>query len=332
MAQIVAATPEGIALAAARLRGGDLVAMPTETVYGLAGNAADPQAVAKIFATKGRPADHPLIVHVLGADDLPRWAARIPDAAQALARAFWPGPLTMILPRAAGVHDLVTGAQPSVGLRCPSHPVARALLQAFGGAVAAPSANKFGRISPTRADHVAADYPDEDLLVLDGGEAEVGVESTIVDLSRIEEAGVVLLRPGAITPAQIEAVIGLPVRAPDAAAPRASGTLASHYAPRKPLSLVSADQIAQCADRRAHGGARVCVQPQGLGLASAGAARGECLCPWPIRLAARDGCFGRGAALGRAGAPGLRLGGGARSSVAGRVSRALRALGSWRAL
>ena len=246
MAQIVAATPAGIAQAAARLRAGELVAMPTETVYGLAGNADDPQAVAKIFSTKGRPADHPLIVHVLGADDLPRWAERIPAAAKALAHAFWPGPLTMILPRAAGVHDLVTGGQASVGLRCPSHPVARALLQAFGGAVAAPSANKFGRISPTRAAHVAADYPDQDLLVLDGGEAEVGVESTIVDLSRIDEAGAVLLRPGAITPAQIEAVIGLPVRAPDAAAPRASGTLASHYAPRKPLTLVDAAQIAQC--------------------------------------------------------------------------------------
>lgn len=246
MAQIVVATPEGIALAAARLRAGDLVAMPTETVYGLAGNAADPQAVAKIFATKGRPADHPLIVHVLGADDLPRWAVHIPAAAQALARAFWPGPLTMILPRAVGVHDLVTGGQPSVGLRCPSHPIARALLRAFGGAVAAPSANKFGRISPTRAAHVAADYPNQDLLVLDGGEAEVGVESTIVDLSRLEEAGVVLLRPGAITPAQIEAVIGLPVRAPDATAPRASGTLASHYAPRKPLALVGAERIASC--------------------------------------------------------------------------------------
>lgn len=246
MAQIVAANPAGIAEAAARLRVGELVAMPTETVYGLAGDAANARAVANIFATKGRPADHPLIVHVLGIDDLPRWAAHIPAPAYALAQAFWPGPLTMILPRADGVLDLVTGGQASVGLRCPSHPVARALLQAFGGAVAAPSANKFGRISPTRAAHVAADYPEVDLLVLDGGEAEVGVESTIVDLSRIETAGVVLLRPGAITPAQIEAVIGLAVHAPDAAAPRASGTLAAHYAPRKPLMLVTAEQIAQC--------------------------------------------------------------------------------------
>ncbi len=253
MAQIVAATTEGIALAAARLRAGELVAMPTETVYGLAADAANPQAVARIFAAKGRPADHPLIVHVRSADELDAWAAHIPVQARVLAHCFWPGPLTMILPRAAGVNDVVTGGQASVGLRCPSHPIARALLDAFGGAVAAPSANKFGRISPTRAAHVAADFSGEDLLVLDGGDAEVGVESTIVDLSRIDEAGVVLLRPGAITPAQIEAAIGIKVHAPDAAAPRASGTLASHYAPRKPLTLADAAQIeAIAADAAAH--------------------------------------------------------------------------------
>lgn len=244
MASIVAATPEGIARAVALLRAGDLVALPTETVYGLAADATNPAAVAKIFAAKGRPADHPLIVHLRSADEIDDWAVRVPAQARALARVFWPGPLTMILPRGPRVPDVVTGGQDGVGLRCPSHPVARAVLEAYGGAVAAPSANKFGRISPTRADHVAADFADTDLFILDGGDAQVGVESTIVDLSRLDDAGVVLLRPGAITPAQIEAVIGMRVHAPDARAPRASGTLAMHYAPRKPLAVLAAERIA----------------------------------------------------------------------------------------
>ena len=234
--------------AAAILRAGGLVAFPTETVYGLGADASNPAAVAKIFAAKGRPQDHPLIVHLAGIELLPLWAAEIPPAAHKLAAAFWPGPLTLILKRAAGVPDCVSGGQDTVGLRIPGHPVALEFLRAFAGeedgrrysGVAAPSANKFGRISPTTAEHVRAELGDGVDWVLDGGECEVGIESTIIDLSR-ERA--VLLRPGQITPARIGAVLGAEVGLPDAAAPRAPGTLASHYAPRTPLELVPAAEL-----------------------------------------------------------------------------------------
>ena len=234
--------------AAAILRAGGLVAFPTETVYGLGADASNPAAVAKIFAAKGRPQNHPLIVHLAGIELLPLWAEEIPPAAHKLAAAFWPGPLTLVLKRAAGVPDCVSGGQDTVGLRIPGHPVALELLKAFSGTeggrrysgVAAPSANKFGRISPTSAAHVRAELGDAVDWVLDGGECEVGIESTIVDLSR---GRAVLLRPGQITPARIAAVLGAEVGSPDAAAPRAPGALDSHYAPRTPMYLVPAAEL-----------------------------------------------------------------------------------------
>ena len=231
--------------AAALLRSGGLVAFPTETVYGLGADARNPAAVARIFAAKGRPQDHPVIVHVPDLGYLARWAREVPDTALALARAFWPGPLTLILKRAPGVPDAVTGGQDSVGLRAPAHPVAQALLAAFVGeaggrrfdGIAAPSANKFGRISPTTAEHVRADLGGEVDMILDGGACEVGIESTIVDCSRGEP---VLLRPGRIGAADIARVAGVAPRAADREAPRAPGALQSHYAPRHPMRLVSA--------------------------------------------------------------------------------------------
>jgi len=229
--------------AAKALAAGELVAFPTETVYGLGARADDDAAVAKIFAAKGRPADHPLIVHVADADGARMFAAQVPPVAVRLVAAFWPGPLTIIVARAAGVGAAAAGGQSSIGLRCPSHPVARALLSAARShgvpGVAAPSANRFGRISPTRAAHVAAEFTD-DLLVLDGGDCEVGIESTIVDCTRGRP---VLLRPGVLTRAQIEVAAGEPLAEADAAAPRASGTLESHYAPRAPLRLMAAGEL-----------------------------------------------------------------------------------------
>jgi L-threonylcarbamoyladenylate synthase len=238
----MAADPGAAALAqaVARLRAGGLVAMPTETVYGLAADARNPEAVRRIFAAKGRPADHPLIVHLPSVEAMAEWAAGVPEAARRLADAFWPGPLTLVLPKAASVDPVVTGGQDTVGLRMPAHPVAQALLAAFGGAVAAPSANRFGRISPTRAEHVRVEFPGGEVLVLDGGPSEVGLESTIVDLSGATPR---LLRPGAIPASAIEALIGPLQRLDDGEGPRASGRLAAHYAPGKPLELVAADAV-----------------------------------------------------------------------------------------
>lgn len=221
--------------AVAVLRDGGLVAFPTETVYGLGADAANPDAVRRIFAAKGRPADHPLIVHLADAGRLAAWALAVPEAARRLATAFWPGPLTLVLRRAPHVSDIVTGGQDTVGLRVPSHPVAQRLLRAFGGGVAAPSANRFGRISPTTAAHVRAELGDRVDLVLEGGQSEVGIESTIVDLSGPQPR---LLRPGMILPAQLEAVLGVPLATDLGGAPRVSGMLSSHYAPVKPLRLV----------------------------------------------------------------------------------------------
>jgi len=232
--------PQAIAQAARALAAGELVALPTETVYGLGARADRDAAVAKIFAAKGRPADHPLIVHVLDAADAARFASELPEIAQRLMAAFWPGPMTVIVPRAPAMAAAAAGGQSSIGLRCPAHPVARALLAAARAegvlGVAAPSANRFGRVSPTQARHVADEF-EAGLIVLDGGECEVGIESTIVDCSRGRP---VLLRPGVLTPAQIEAVLGEPLLAPDATAPRASGTLAAHYAPRAVVRLFDA--------------------------------------------------------------------------------------------
>jgi L-threonylcarbamoyladenylate synthase len=235
--------PQSIADAAQALQRGDLLGLPTETVYGLAADAGNDAAVAKIFAAKGRPANHPLIVHVASAQGVSRFASHVPEFAQKLIDAFWPGPLTLILPRRAEVAAAAAGGQHSVGLRCPAHPVAQAVLQAaetlgvYG--VAAPSANLFGRVSPTTAAHVAGEFG-SDLLIVDGGACAVGIESTIVDCTR---AAPVLLRPGALTPEQLSAACGIAVvtpQAPDADAPRASGTLASHYAPHAQVRLMTA--------------------------------------------------------------------------------------------
>lgn len=243
--------------AVALLRAGQLVAFPTETVYGLGADAANPSAVARIFAAKGRPADHPLIVHLPDASHLPHWARELPPAAQRLAAAFWPGPLTLILKRRPNVPDLVTGGQDSVGLRVPGHAVAQALLHTFGGGIAAPSANRFGHISPTTAAHVHEELGSAVSLVLDGGPCEVGIESTIVDLTRDQPA---LLRPGAITAEQIEAVLGYTLDGGIARnVPRVSGSLASHYAPTTPLRLVQTGQVGQEVQRLQAQGKRIAV-------------------------------------------------------------------------
>ncbi|WP_042266429.1 L-threonylcarbamoyladenylate synthase [Paraburkholderia heleia] len=229
--------------AAALLDAGELVAFPTETVYGLGGDAASPEAVARIYAAKGRPANHPVIVHLPPGGDPQYWAAAWPEAAQKLVDAFWPGPLTLIVKRHERIPDAVSGGQDSVGLRCPSHPVAQKLLAAFSarrgghGGVAAPSANRFGHVSPTTAQHVRDEFGAA-VHVLDGGACDVGIESTILDLSRGFPA---LLRPGHVTPHDIARVLGEAPRLPDgsdATAPRASGTLKAHYAPRTPLALL----------------------------------------------------------------------------------------------
>jgi L-threonylcarbamoyladenylate synthase len=236
--------PAAIATAAAALAAGELVAFPTETVYGLGARADDDAAVAKIFAAKGRPSEHPLIVHVADPADAQRFAARWPAVARRLTEALWPGPLTVIVPRAPDLAAACAGGQSTIGLRCPSHPVAHALLQAARAqgvpGVAAPSANRFGRISPTRAEHVVQELGDA-LLVLDGGASAVGIESSIVDCSR---GRAVLLRPGVLTRARLEAAAGEVLFAPDADAPRASGTLESHYAPRATLRLMPTTMLA----------------------------------------------------------------------------------------
>jgi L-threonylcarbamoyladenylate synthase len=236
--------------AARILARGGLVAFPTETVYGLGADADDEAAVRAIFAAKGRPADHPVIVHVLDAAALDAWAREVPASARKLAATFWPGPLTLVLKRAPRAKDVITGGQDTVGLRSPAHPWARALLAAFAGAnrtkaIVAPSANSFGRISPTTAAHVRADLGEKPAgkvdLILDGGACPVGIESTIVDLST---AAPRLLRPGIVTRDRLEAVLGVPVPDAQRDAPRASGRLESHYAPRTPLELVEPAQLA----------------------------------------------------------------------------------------
>ena len=251
--------PAAIDAAAARLAAGRLVAFPTETVYGLGADAADDAAVARIFAAKGRPANHPLIVHLPTGGDPGAWARDVPHDAARLIDRFWPGPLTLILPRRPGVGDAAVGGQDAIGLRCPSHPVADALLRAYAAVrgergrpigIAAPSANRFGRVSPTTAAHVHAEFDGRglDLLIVDGGACPVGIESTIVDCTRLATVGPVLLRPGAVTAAMIAETIGRTPTPPDADAPRASGTLASHYAPATPVVLVDADALDDAGD------------------------------------------------------------------------------------
>jgi len=269
-----------IAEAAAILEAGGLVAFPTETVYGLGADAENPAAVARIYEAKGRPHDHPVIVHIAPGADLDYWTTEVPDAARKLAQAFWPGPLTLILKRHPQIPDAVSAGQDSVGIRCPAHPVAIALLRAFKGGqggVAAPSANKFGNVSPTTAQHVRDEFgldahddgPTAEgtqacsaaLLgtVLEGGPSQVGIESTIVDMSRLATHGPVLLRPGHISAQQIADVIGMLPAAPDQAAPRASGTLESHYAPRTPVTMLPADELRATLDALQAKGVRVAL-------------------------------------------------------------------------
>lgn len=265
-------TDDDIQRAVDLLRAGGLVGFPTETVYGLGADAANPDAVRRLFAAKGRPADHPVIIHLANAAQLGEWARDVPPLAEKLAAAFWPGPLTLIVPRAPHVLALVTGGQDSVGVRVPRHPIAQRLLSVFGGGVAAPSANRFGRISPTRASHVRAEFDDETVpIVLNGGRTEVGVESTIVDLTGPRPT---LLRPGGITPAQLAAVLGEPVAAPTADSPRASGTLPKHYAPRTPVEIVSPEDVPERAVALRRQGLRVGVVLRHVPLAAMKATKG----------------------------------------------------------
>lgn len=220
------------------LRAGGLVAFPTETVYGLGADASSAGAVARLYAAKGRPPGHPVIVHFADAESAFAWAREVPSAARALAARFWPGPLTMILKRSDKAKDFVTGGQDSVGLRVPSHPVAQALLRAFGGGIAAPSANLFGNVSATTAAHVREGLKPD--LVLDGGPSEVGIESTIVDVS---SATPVLLRPGRISKEQIEDLLKTKIREKRSDSPRHSGGLERHYAPQTPARLVPPHEL-----------------------------------------------------------------------------------------
>ena len=268
MTHALAHTPTDaeIASAAESLRAGGVVAFPTETVYGLGADATNAVGVARIFALKGRPADHPLIVHVAGPDDIDAWAIEVPESARRLARAFWPGPLTIILRKAPHVLPEVTGGQDTVGLRSPSGAAASALLRALRSlardrpvGIAAPSANRFGHVSPTTAQHVRDEFGPA-LEVLDGGPCEVGLESTIVDLSR---GAPVLLRPGRISRADIAGVLGVEPRARDEQAPRASGTLAAHYAPRTALVLVDPADLQEEVETPANVAVLALREPQG---------------------------------------------------------------------
>ncbi|MDP2257038.1 MAG: L-threonylcarbamoyladenylate synthase [Polaromonas sp.] len=241
--------PQALLEAARRIQAGELVGFPTETVYGLGADASSDEAVAGIFAAKGRPADHPLIVHVADASQVADYASSVPPFAVRLMQAFWPGPLTVILPRKEGVAAAAAGGQNSIGLRCPAHPVALAFLRACHTGVAGPSANRFGRVSPTSAQHVSQEFGDA-LLVLDGGPCAVGIESSIVDCTRGRP---VLLRPGVLTRDQLAAACGEPVLDKEdlqeaGSTPRASGTLEAHYAPDAKVRLMDAGAIQAALD------------------------------------------------------------------------------------
>jgi L-threonylcarbamoyladenylate synthase len=245
-----------ITRAADALRAGRLVAFPTETVYGLGADASSPAAVQRLFAVKGRPPDHPVIVHLGWAEQLADWAREVPDVAVTLAGACWPGPLTLVLARTARVPDAVTGGLDTVGLRVPDQRVALALLREFGGGVAAPSANRFGRVSPTTAADVRADLGGDVDVVLDDGPCRVGVESTIVDCSRPEPA---ILRLGGVPRERIDELLGARVALLDTGAVRAPGTLGAHYAPRARVALADESTLVAHVDDELRGGARVGV-------------------------------------------------------------------------
>lgn len=249
-----ASGPAPIERAVRILRAGGLVAIPTETVYGLAADASSPAAIRHLYAVKGRPLGHPVIVHIAGIETLPLWASAVSPEARQLAEACWPGPLTLILPRTSNVPDEITGGRATVGMRVPDHPLALTLLRAFGGGLAAPSANRFGRVSPTTADDVRADLGTDVDLVLDGGPCGVGVESTILDCS--EEGGPpTILRSGGVTAERIEAIIGQPVRRVPEGPSRAPGMLAAHYAPNAEVVVVEGIEAAcvEAAGRTARG-------------------------------------------------------------------------------
>ncbi|MER5508847.1 L-threonylcarbamoyladenylate synthase [Streptomyces sp. NPDC002766] len=245
MARVTASFSD-IDKAAGVLRAGGLVGLPTETVYGLGANAEDPAAVSRIFQVKGRPPSHPLIVHIGGAEQLDDWAKEVPETARLLAEHFWPGPLTLVLRRGPRVPLEATGGLETVAVRVPAHPVALALLSAFGGGVTAPSANRFGSVSPTTADDVRAELGDAVDCVLDGGRCEVGVESTIVDATG-ELPGI--LRPGGVTREDLEAVLGYPLAVPTSSDIRVPGQHPSHYAPRARVVLVEPEDVVAEAER-----------------------------------------------------------------------------------
>ncbi len=287
MVTVVRATQVELNAAVEALRDGDLVAFPTETVYGLGAHAAHPGALSRVFQLKGRPLTHPLIVHLDSPRYLTRWAREVPVAAERLAERFWPGPLTLVLPRAPKVHPLVTGGQDTIAVRVPSHPMAQQLLTAFGGGIAAPSANRYGRLSPTRAEHVREEFGGAVRVILDGGECKVGLESTIV---ACVGGSVRLLRPGAISLSQLRRVVpevrsdlpstagsaGLAAVAPAAGAggaidagiggaaaiPRVPGSHSAHYAPATPMSIVAADDIERLVAALSEGGQRIAVLAQ----------------------------------------------------------------------
>jgi L-threonylcarbamoyladenylate synthase len=247
------------------LREGGLVAFPTETVYGLGADAANPEAIRRLYSVKGRPPTHPVIVHLGEAGQLDEWAVAVPDLAHELARACWPGPLTLVLRRSRRVPDEVTGGRDTVGLRVPGHPVALSLLREFGGALAAPSANRFGRVSPTIAADVRTELGDDVDVILDGGPCQVGIESTIVDITGTEPR---ILRPGAVAREVVEEIAGGPILVATDAVGGAPGTLASHYAPRARVLVVGADAVADRAAAALADGDRVGVlaekRPDGL--------------------------------------------------------------------
>lgn len=252
MVRVLSPNADGIAAAVMTLRSGALVGLPTETVYGLAADAENEQAVARIYATKGRPADHPLIVHISDVDAAREWATDIPEYAVALMTHLWPGPLTVVLPRSARAHNFVTGGQNTVALRSPAHPVAAAVIREFGGGIAAPSANRFGRVSPTTAAHVVdelANVLTDSDLILDGGSCTVGLESTIVDCTGTVPR---ILRPGAIGHQRLSQITGMNVAefqaSENSSSPRVSGTLDSHYAPTARVYLRDATNASEVSD------------------------------------------------------------------------------------
>jgi L-threonylcarbamoyladenylate synthase len=256
MVPVVRATHFELDAAVQALRDGELVAFPTETVYGLGAHAGHPGALRRVFELKKRPTSHPLIVHIDSPRFLTRWAREVPVAAAMLAERFWPGPLTLVLPRAQNVHPLITGGQDTVAVRVPAHPMAQQLLTAFGGGIAAPSANRYGHVSPTRAEHVRDEFGNAVRVVLDGGECKLGLESAIVACL---DGAVRLLRPGAVTLSQLQRVVGEVLVDASPNLPRVPGSQRSHYAPSTPLSIIPGDDLEKVVASMGESGQRVGV-------------------------------------------------------------------------